>query len=111
MRIRIKARAMAFFEPSPRQVYACRRAPSPHGSPRRAGEQAQHSAPHAVAMNQATTNAPQTRYRTASITLPTFAKISSISSSLTIRGGLSAMVSPVTRIMTPWSWNAFSMAA
>ncbi len=50
-------------------------------------------------------------YRTASITLPTFAKISPISSSLTISGGLSAMVSPVTRIMTPCSWNAFSMAA
>jgi hypothetical protein len=50
-------------------------------------------------------------YRTVSIALPTFAKISPISSSLAIRGGLNAMVSPVTRIMRPRSWNPFSMAA
>ena len=38
-------------------------------------------------------------------------KISPISLSLTISGGVSAMVSPVTRIMMSSSWNAFSIAS
>jgi len=87
---------------SPR-VRACGKAPSPRPSPRKRGEGA--VAP--CHMDGFRDN----RYRTASITSPIFPNISPISSSLTIRGGLTAMVSPVTRIMMPCSWNAFSIAA
>src|SRR5206468_3283127 len=48
---------------------------------------------------------------TALITLPTFAKISPIWSSLTISGGVSAMVSAVTRMTRFSSWNAFTIAS
>jgi hypothetical protein len=50
------------------------------------------------------------RYFTASITRATLPKISAMSFSLAISGGDSAMVSPVTRITMPSSWNAFSIA-
>jgi hypothetical protein len=50
------------------------------------------------------------RYRTASMTRPTLAKISPISASVTISGGVNAIVSPVMRTRSPSSWNAFSIA-
>jgi len=50
-------------------------------------------------------------YPTALITRPTFSKISPISISLTISGGVSAMVSPVTRITMFSSAKAFSIAS
>ena len=51
------------------------------------------------------------RYATALITRATLAKISSISRSLTISGGVSAMVSPVTRMTRLSALNAVSMAS
>src|SRR5260370_2429720 len=52
-----------------------------------------------------------TGYRTASITLPTLPNISPISSSLTINGGLSALVSPGLAILLALPLNALSLAA
>jgi hypothetical protein len=49
-------------------------------------------------------------YFTASMTRATLPKISAISLSVAISGGVSAMVSPVTRITRPSSWKAFSIA-
>jgi hypothetical protein len=51
-----------------------------------------------------------TNYFTASMTRATLPKISAMSVSVAISGGVSAMVSPVTRITTPSSWKAFSIA-
>ena len=48
---------------------------------------------------------------TASITRPTFSKISAICASLTIKGGAIASVSPVMRMTRSSSWNARSMAS
>jgi hypothetical protein len=50
-------------------------------------------------------------YFTASMTRAILPKISAMSFSLRISGGVSAMVSPVILISTPSSWNAFSIAA
>jgi hypothetical protein len=50
-------------------------------------------------------------HRTAVITRASFANSSSISASSMIKGGVSAIVSPVTRMTMPSSWNALSIAA
>jgi hypothetical protein len=49
-------------------------------------------------------------YFTASMTRATLPKISATSLSVAISGGVSAMVSPVTRMTKPSSWKAFSIA-
>jgi hypothetical protein len=49
-------------------------------------------------------------YFTASMTPATLPKISAMSLSVAISGGVSARVSPVTRITRPSSWKAFSIA-
>jgi hypothetical protein len=54
---------------------------------------------------------PMIPYATALITRATLANISSISRSLTISGGVSAMVSPVTRMTRFSALNACSMAS
>src|SRR6266853_1477792 len=51
-------------------------------------------------------DAARQRYATARITLATFSTISPIWSSLTIKGGVSASVSPATRSIRSLSWNA-----